>query len=230
MWRIMSEFTTHFEDDAWLGFVRGLMPEEDVRGMLAHLNSGCEECRRTHEIWQRFLEIARQEAGDAAPESAIRFVKAAIALRRRVPFAPGLSHAAERIFDSFQEPLPMGFRGSPASPRRLLYKASSFLVDLRLEQNPGPSAALTGQVVSALADKTTGCAGVVLLQDSKTVVGQTITNSLGEFQFDFDHQGSLRICLEIPDGTLIDVALPGERKRSHDLGPSGESPAGPFAN
>jgi hypothetical protein len=205
----MSDYTTHFEDDAWLSFVRGRLAAEDAHSMHAHLSRGCEKCRQTHETWQRFVGIAQQEDGDVACESAIRLVKAAFALRRRVPFRSGLAHAAEGIFDSFQEPSPTGVRGSPASPRQLLYQVGDdLLVDLRLEQNPGLSCALTGQVVSAQSDRVTGCAGVILLREPDTVVGQTITNSLGEFQLDFDRQENLRICLEMPDGTLIEAVLP----------------------
>ena len=189
--------------------------------MRAHLNQGCEECRETYETWQRFVEIASQEAG-VASESAVRFVKAAFALRRKVPFRAGTAQAAERLFDSFQEPSPMGIRGSPASPRQLLYQAGTFLVDLRVDQNPGLPGALTGQVVCAQTDRSTGCAGVVLLQEPNTVVGQTITNSLGEFQLDFERPDNLRICLEMPDGTLIDVVLPGKAEAPGRSGTFGE--------
>jgi len=217
----MTDFRTHFEDDAWLGFVRGLVIAEEKQAMRAHLNQGCEECRQTYEAWQRFVEIAKQEAWDVAPESAIRFVKAAFALRRRVAFRQGLAHVAERIFDSFQEPLPMGLRGSPASPRQLLYQAGNLLIDLRLEQNPGASGALTGQVVSAQSGQSTGCAGVVLLREPNTVIAQTITNSLGEFQLDFERQDDLRVCLELLDGTLLDVVLPGNVMTRGRGGPPG---------
>jgi len=205
-----THLTTHFEDDAWLSFVRGVTTAEEAEAMRAHLNEGCDECRQTHETWQRFVEIAKHEACNLASASAIRVVKAAFALRRKVPFRAGLAQEAERLFDSSQEAWPRGLRGSPASPRQLLYQAGNFMVDLRLEQNSGLSGGLTGQVVCAQADRSTGCAGVVLLREPNTVVGQTITNSLGEFQLDFERPDNLRICLEMPDGTLIDVVLPGK--------------------
>ena len=77
-----------------------------------------------------------------------RVVKAAFTLRRRIPFRAGQSLTAERVFDSFVDPLPIGIRGSVASPRQLLYGAGDFLIDLRIEEGVRAPGTITGQVVN----------------------------------------------------------------------------------
>ena len=204
----MNKLKTHFDDDAWIRFVRGLVDDEEASAMRAHLEEGCTDCRQAHDAWQRCEEMVRQEPHEITPASAIRLVKAAFALRRKIPFPPGLAHAAELIFDSFREPQPMGVRGGPASSRQVLYEAGAFLVDLRFERNFGPEGAITGQVVSSQPDRPAGGAAVALVETPGVVVGQTIANSLGEFQFDCAGQGEFKVCLQMPDGTLIEAALP----------------------
>ncbi len=221
----MNTSAIHFDDDAWLALVRGCIAEERAKAMRAHLSEGCTECRRAHETWQSLLEIADHEARDLAPESALRSVKAAVALGRRVPALPGSACVAETILDTRLEPGPTSTRGGPAAPRQLLYRAGAYLVDLRIDESPGMPDALIGQIVNTVTERSPACAGVVLLGTPGTVLGQTITNSQGEFQFDLEGGGdALRICMEVPDGSLIDIAVPGNAKDS--MGPAHPGPPG----
>ena len=199
--------TPHFDDDAWLSFVRGVLPAHQVRVMRAHLDHSCVECLQTHQNWKRFLEIAAREVPDVAPDSAARFIKEAFTLPRRIPFREGLALVAERVFDSLQDPLPAGIRGSGTFPRQLLYEAGGYLIDLWLEQSKGGKGTLTGQVVQAWTEEASRCAGVVLVRES-VVLRQTIANSIGEFQFDCESWDNLKICVGIWDGTFIEVPLP----------------------
>jgi hypothetical protein len=203
----MSDFTTHFDDDAWIAFVRGRLPAPEQQAMGAHLENGCAECRQTHETWQRFEKIVN-ESGDEGGDSATRVVKAAFTLRRRIPFRAGQSLTAERVFDSFVDPLPIGIRGSVASPRQLLYGAGDFLIDLRIEEGVRAPGTITGQVVRAQSEGAACGAGIVLVREPDEVVVQTIANSIGEFQVEFEHRGHLTICVGIPDGPFIEVPLP----------------------
>ena len=203
----MTDMTTHFDDDAWHSFVLGILPASREQAMRAHLDRGCAECRRTHEVWSRFVETASRQASDAATPSANGLAKAVFALRRKLPFRAGVALLAQRVFDSLQDPSPVGIRGSAASPRQLVYEAGGYLIDLQLEQPGVGSGTLTGQVVHAWSEGATHGAGVVLVRED-SVVGQTVANSIGEFQFDCKHWNNLKICLGIADETFIEVPLP----------------------
>jgi len=184
--------------------------------MRAHLDRGCAECQRAHETCRRFLETTRRDGSDSAADSADSFAKAVFALVRRIPFHAGLALLAEPVFDSFQDPAPMGIRGTAAAPRQLVYEAGGYLIDLQLEPQTGGPGALVGQVVHAWAEGATHGTEVVLVREN-SVVGQTVANSIGEFQFDC-YSDDLKICLGISGDTFIEVLLPNAS--------SGPSPTG----
>ena len=201
----MTDSTTHFDDDAWQNFVRGILPDSRNRAMQSHLDRGCAECQISYETWRRFAETTSPAL--AIADSADSFAKTVYALLRRVPFRAGLALLAEPVFDSFRGPAPVGIRGAAAAPRELVYEAGGYLIDLQLEQQTGGGGALTGQVVHAWTEGATCGAGVVLLRDD-SLVGQTVANSIGEFQLDCQYWNNLKICLGIADGTFIEVKLP----------------------
>jgi hypothetical protein len=203
----MTDLTTHFDDDAWQNFVRGILAASKKQAMQSHLDRGCAECQRSYESWRRFVETTSPEGSVATADSADAFAKTVFALMRRIPFRAGLALLAEPVFDSFQDPAPVGIRGAADAPRQLVYEAGGYLIDLQLEQQTGGGGALTGQVVHAWTEGATRGAGIVLLRDD-SVVGQTVANSIGEFQLDCQYWNNLKICLGIADGTFIEVKLP----------------------
>ena len=202
----MTDSTTHFDDDAWQNFVRGILPASKKQAMQSHLDRGCAECQISYETWRRFVETTSR-GSLATADSADSFATTVFALLGRVPFRAGLALLAEPVFDSCQGPAPVGIRGAVAAPRELVYEAGGYLIDLQLEQQTGGGGALTGQVVHAWTEGATRGAGVVLLRDD-SLVGQTVANSIGEFQLDCQYWNNLKICLGIADGTFIEVKLP----------------------
>ena len=203
----MTDFTTHFDDDAWQGFIRGILSASKKQAMQSHLDRGCAECQRSYESWRRFVETTSPEGSVATADSANSLAKTVFALLRRIPFRAGLALLAEPVFDSFRDLAPAGIRGAAAAPRQLVYEAGGYLIDLQLEQQAGGPGALTGQVVHAWTEGATRGAGVVLLRDD-SVVGQTVANSIGEFQLDCENWDNLKICLRLVDETFIEVKLP----------------------
>jgi hypothetical protein len=200
----MTELTAHFDDDAWQSFVRGILPASLEQAMRAHLDGGCTGCQRSHEIWKRVVETA----GRNEPFSADALANAVFAFRQRIPFRAGLALLAERVFDSFLDRVLVGIRVSAsAAARQLVYEAGGYLIDLQFEHLAGGRGALTGQVVHAWSEGATRGAGVVLLRED-SVVGQTVANSIGEFQLDCEYWDNLKICLGLEDETFIEVLLP----------------------
>lgn len=203
----MSDLQPHFEDGMWIDFVRGLAPIEAARQLEAHLEAACPECVETHAAWSRILDLTRRELSYRVPEDTVRVVHAAFALRHKTPMLARLAQAAVRIFDSFEEPLPAGIRGGPTSARQLLHTAGNFLIDLRLEPE-GRVEHLTGQILSTGAEDVTSGAGVVLVHGKEKLVAQTIANSFGEFQMEFERQNELQLYVETTSNEIIAVGLP----------------------
>jgi hypothetical protein len=203
----MTDFTTHFDDDAWQSFVRGILSASKKQAMQSHLDRGCAECQRSYETWRQFVEATSHDMSDAMNECGDCIAKSILALRKKTPLL-----LARRVFDSFLDPSPMGIRSSGTAPRQLVYEAGGYLIDLQLEHRTGGPGALAGQVVHAWTEGATRGAAVVLVRED-SVVGQTVANSIGEFQLDCDYGDNLKICLGTPDETFIEVPLPDGRQR-----------------
>lgn len=203
----MSDLQPHFEDGMWIDFVRGLTTIDDAKHLGAHLEAGCPECVEAHSTWNRVLDVTRREASYEVPEASVRLVNAAFALRHKTPVLSRLAQVAVRIFDSFEEPLPAGIRGGAAPARQLLHAAGDFLIDLRLETE-GRRESLTGQIMCTGTEGVTSGAGVLLVHGNERLIAQTIANSLGEFQMEFERQNELQLYLETASNEIIAVGLP----------------------
>jgi len=206
----MTDCTKHFDDDAWHRFVCGILPASSEEAMRAHLERGCAECQRAFDIWRQFVENTSQDLADATNDCGDCMAKPILALRKKMPFHAGLALLARCVLDSFLNPSPAGIRGSATVPRRLVYEAGGYLIDLQLEHRTEGPGALAGQVVHAWTDGATRGVAVVLVRED-SVVGQTVANSIGEFQLDCDYGDDLKICLRTPDETFIEVPLPDVR-------------------
>jgi|SRR5581483_4907962 len=205
---IMSDFQAHYEDEAWIDFVRGLLPGDEAESMQAHLQTGCAQCREAHTTWSRVWDISRREQTYEAPQPAVRAAKAAFALRRRIPMLSRIAQAAQQVFDSFREPLPAGIRGGAAPPRYLVYRSEDLLVDLQIESRGARQYSLTGQVMDTATGTASAGAGIVLVEGEDQVVGQAIANSFGEFQLEFGKSRDLKLYLETVSATSLAMALP----------------------
>ncbi|MGH9629352.1 MAG: hypothetical protein ACRD7E_13615 [Bryobacteraceae bacterium] len=211
----MSEFEDHFGDDEWINFVRQLAPPLRLAEMQRHLDNGCEQCRIVWGIWSRVRDTAVRETGYEAPEDAVRSIKAAFAVRKRLPLFSRLAELASLVFDSWREPLPVGIRGGTACARHVLHETDKFLIDLRLEQEDESHCSLVGQVLPKEANEGAVAGTAVALAQGEAPMTQTIANSMGEFQLEFDYRGDLRLYLQVPGAATVVVALPSP----------GESPA-----
>ncbi len=206
----MSDSQGHFADDKLLRFVRRLLPEEQGREVQDHVDRGCPECLRSVALWRRVHDLAGVEPEYDAPEGAVSFVKAAFALRLRVPLLCRLARAASLVFDSLREPLPEGIRARVAAPQHLLHETGGFLVDLRLETEGERQICLVGQVVSADGAERS-CAGslIVVVQGNDRLIAMTVANSLGEFHLTFRRRHNLTLYLDVPGSGAIMVPLAG---------------------
>jgi hypothetical protein len=198
----------HFGEQIWIDFVRGLLPREEAEAISAHLASGCASCQEAHGLWSKVWTAACREHGYEPPQAAVLAAKATFILRQRASLLGRLAEVAQKIFDSFTEPLPAGIRGTAYGPRYLLHQAGSFLIDFRLEDDGGSQNSLTGQVLDSQGETATAHTGIVLLNAADHVTAQTIANSFGEFQLEFKAEPNLKLRLALHDGTVLALDLP----------------------
>lgn len=202
---------THFDIARWTDFVRGLLEPVNRAAMQAHLNSGCEQCRRTADRLQRFATVARAETRYQVPEYAVRSAKAFFALQQpaRVSILPRM--AVRLVYDSFRQPLPAGVRSGHRISRQVLYQAGDYALDLRLEHERGSThVSLVGQIANQKAPSKPMVDLLILLVAGKQIVGRAVSNAFGEFQMEYEPKRGLRLWVPVEGGEKrIEVALNG---------------------
>lgn len=196
----------HFSLTDWADFVREVSSPQQQGAMRQHLDSGCQDCMKTAEVWNSVMELARREQLNDPPSSTLRIVQAYYALMQQS--APEGLAIATIAFDSLQHEL-VGERGSVAqTPRQLLFKCGTFCVDVRLEPKPGSNfVVLVGQVIDAKKPlKGFGQVPVSLLSQGDKV-SETTTNQFGEFHFGFESVEHMQLFFGMQQKALL-VPLP----------------------
>jgi hypothetical protein len=209
----MPRFDEHPGDDAWLELAQQVTSPATAAELQKHLDE-CGLCRRIYAIWIAASRAAEDEFANEPPERALRAVRAAFSLRRKLSLLDRLAMAATLVYDSFREPLPVGLRGGGSAARLLLHEAAGFTVDVRLEQEREGTRWITGQIVKVAgpANLIEG-AGILFVNEERQPVAQTIANSEGEFQLELPNHPVLTAYIEVSDGSLISVPIPGADDR-----------------
>jgi hypothetical protein len=197
----------HFRDDAWLDYVRRVLPDEERRRMQAHLESGCARCAQRRAVWETVYRTGGRMVKREPPETAVLAAKA-IFSQVRYPDAPLRVRIASLLFDSFLNAPLAGVRATSSAARHLLYQVDSWSIDLRLDSEGGKHITIEGQVL----DSTAGGApaehpGIALLRGA-TELARVSTNEFGEFQLVCDRAPDLQIHVEIRGQEPIRLTLP----------------------
>ena len=106
---------------------------------------------------------------------------------------------AKLVFDSFEQPSPVGIRSVGTAPRQLLFRAGKVDVDVRIESGDD-RVSLAGQVVSEserFFENTP-----VRLESHGVVRYKTQTNPVGEFLFDEVPHDTYHLSVDLPDGQV----------------------------
>src|SRR5437870_7897928 len=177
----------HFDIDKWTDFIRGLVEDSARVAMERHLASGCRKCRHTADLLHKLVTATRNDSQVRVPDYALRCARAIFFLQQpeKVQILPRIP--ARLLYDSFREPLPAGVRTQQRLSRQALYQAGDYSLDLRLEnERGGPRVALVGQIQNRKQPgKRLGSVPVQLLS-GKQVLAQATSNSLGEFQMEYE--------------------------------------------
>jgi len=198
----------HFTLEEWANFARDVIAAEEKEDMQTHLDNGCKECANAFRTWKRVREAARREASYLPPEGIVRTVKAMGAIPALGRARPASLPFAELLFDSLSSPLAVGIRSSSVAARQLLYGSGDYRMDLRMEpRDDSDKVLLSGPILnSAKPDLPVGVLPVVLRIGEK-VLAESFTNKFGEFQLDFNSEGDVQLCADLPQGQVLRIPL-----------------------
>jgi hypothetical protein len=105
------------------------------------------------------------------------------------------------VFDTYDEPMPVGVRRAGVPPRQLLFRAGDVDVDVKIESlEVDGRISLAGQVLSntaAFFDNTS-----VKLESHGIVRFRTTTNPVGDFSFDEVPKDTYHLSVDLPEGEL----------------------------
>lgn len=196
----------HFAMEEWVDFVRDVLAPEQKMVMQHHLDTGCARCSKNLQLWRQVRTLAAHETTYHPPEELVRFVKGSFALNRPPATRSRRTRLAQLVFDSFRQPALAGARATGQSPRQLLYRTGTLLIDLRMERLSGSRLSLVGQVL----DSNHAMKGVdglpVKLASPLGSVSLTATNEFGEFHLEIDGGSGLR--LSVGANKAIEIHIP----------------------
>src|SRR5712691_10568158 len=201
----------HFELHQSADFVRGLIEESAQVTMERHLASGCRKCRQTTDLLHKVVAATRNDSRIQVPDYALRCARAIFLLQQpeKVQILPRIR--TRLLYDSFREPLPAGVRTQQRLSRQALYQAGDYSLDLRLENESGTSrVTLVGQIQNRKQPGKRLGGVPALLFSGKQVVGQAVSNSLGEFQMEYAPTKRLRLYLPVRQAGKRIKVLPNE--------------------
>jgi hypothetical protein len=203
----------HYSMENWVDFARGVVGAREKTAMQTHLNTGCKQCSKALNLWKHVHQVARQETALEPPDTAVRQMKAAMAIhgpRRQKGVALA---TAKLLFDSGLSPVQAGVRSSGSSARQLLFGVGTYRIDLRMEpQLDSDKVAVIGQVLHSTDPREGLGALPVALVKGRKVVAETITSKFGEFNLECDMDGHFHLRVKLPSEelqlALVDPILP----------------------
>ena len=205
----MTETARHFDITQWADYVRNTVPNEQRERMLAHLQGGCSKCDKVRGVLSRFAIICKREAAYQIPRRAEQQVKAMVGLAK----APRLSTLqriwGSLVYDSLNDPQPVGVRGTHQINRQVLFHAGDYSVDLRFEHEKGSaSMVLVGQIANQKTpDEMLANLPVILVAGNREVT-RSISNTFGEFQLEYVPESDLRLLVPLESrGQELEVQL-----------------------
>ena len=206
---------SHYPDEVWTDWARGVAAPEIRAEIRDHVASGCSECRFALAIWEGVADVARRELDYEPPPGVLQ---SAVELYRHFkPIGAAAvgrpTHFAELFFDSFRSPLPQGVRSLERASRHLSYRAGSFFIDVRIDEaNTSGLASVVGQLMHHPDAESLSLEGlVVVLTSGRSTLAETTTNRFGEFAFEMDTQKENHLAIGVGDEFTVVVPLNGRR-------------------
>jgi hypothetical protein len=199
---------SHFSEQSWVDFVRGVSDPELSGDLKAHLAAGCPKCKTGLDTWSRVRKLATEEAAFAPPENLVRLVKLGFANKHAEQPRPWT--LANLVFDSLAQPLPVGVRSSGTlNVWQVIYEAEGLTVDLRFgRRTPAKEVHLVGQVFDKQAVKALqGDASIELSTEQDQLVATTAVSPLGEFHLEFEAKNHLWLSVKAVGRNTVRIPL-----------------------
>ena len=205
----MTEAVRHFDITEWADYVRNTVSSDQNQLMQAHLQAGCYKCEKIKALLSKFAAVCSREASYQIPRAAEQQVKAMIGLAK-APRRSVLQRLwATLVYDSVNDPQPVGVRGTHQINRQVLFHAGDYSVDLRFEHEKGSaSMVLVGQIANQKTpDELLANLPVILVAGNREVT-RSISNTFGEFQLEYVPESDLRLLVPLESrGQELEVQL-----------------------
>jgi hypothetical protein len=209
-----STMLGHFDVAEWTDYVRNLVPPPQNRKMQVHLQQGCLECNTTQEWLSRFAGACARLSAYNVPDHLLGVsLMTPVSTRRPRPVSALKRVWATLQYDSLTDPQPAGARAGTETCRHLLFQAGDYSVDLRFEREKrSANLTLVGQIAKRNDRKKAMADALVMLFSGSQEVARCVSNSFGEFQFEYVPQPDLHLRVPLAEmGQEIQVTL-GDRK------------------
>lgn len=198
---------SHFSQETWADFVRGIDPGGSRGRVEEHLASDCKQCGTDHALWSTVVRLALKESEYVVPQEILEAAE-------EIFFVDDAAHLedwplASMLFDSAFTPMAAGVRSGASSCRQLVYEGEGLMVDMRFERRPQSNkVSATGQVLDKdIPLRWLGKAAIVLWNDKGQLLTKTEAGEYGEFQFEFVPEERMRISIATADRRTLRIAL-----------------------
>ncbi|MFI5174285.1 MAG: hypothetical protein ACHQKY_05480 [Terriglobia bacterium] len=172
----------HFMEEVFAQFVAGCLVGKEREDFDVHLKAGCESCEEAIRWYRGLSSMLQKDRGFEPPESSVLGVVKAFR-RQKSKVMNLVCTVADKLFDSFVDPLPAGVRQLAATERQILYQADEMQLDLKIDKTSNEhERMIIGQLLpwhSAPPGNLT--LSKVMLREGERIVQSTYTNELGEF-------------------------------------------------
>ena len=120
-----------------------------------------------------------------------------------------ITRVARLVLDTFLQPLPAGIRDLQPDTRQLVYEAPALTADISLECSPNsPRITLLGQVLRTKEPQIPLNGVSVVLKSRNGPLHVKMTNEVGEFSFEFQHERSISLEIEVNPNEWVLLITP----------------------
>ena len=207
----------HFSSVDWIDFVNHVLDPSHEIVMQKHLEGGCESCTGELARWGRLRRFARREEDYQPPGEVVHMAKVAFSASRWAQKCTAAKGAIELLFDSFRQPVPAGLRSVGNAPRRMLYAADAFKIDVQVEsQTGGQTILVTGQLLDLRQRGAVARDMKVTLSNRRGRTVEVRTNEFGEFREEIENSGDLELMFPSGSTEPLVISLPNVLGHSKD--------------
>ncbi len=196
--------TSHYLDlPALFDFVCGVaLMDGDARN---HVKN-CEQCRADITWLQWLVDFGSREGAYDPPSWAVSNAENVFRLKKPGLVTIAKETVASLIYDSFNEPLPIGVRRRDLPSRQALYQAGPVQLDLKIELGD-EKGLIIGQIISDEDSFDVNGLKIEIAQHGQ-VMGKSTTNALGEFIFEDLPKGNYELQVLLSDTMVKLPPLP----------------------